>query len=130
MESTWKNLFNRKSAGLWIFLGVAVVVALLLAVFVSPWASSSPDGLEKVAEEKGFLKSAEKVEPTWTHSPIPDYAVKGVKNERVATGLSGLIGVLITIAVAVGVGLLAYGLGRLLARKKGDGDKQEQTLET
>lgn len=130
MKSAWKKLLNRKNAGLWIFLGVAVVVALLLAVFVSPWASSSPDGLEKVAEDKGFLESAEKVEPTWTHSPIPDYAVKGVKNERVATGLSGLMGVLITIAVAVGVGLLAYGLGRLLARNKDDGDTREQHIET
>ncbi len=130
MESTWKKLFNRKSAGLWIFVGAGLIVAVLLAVFASPWASSSPDGLDKTAEEKGFVEKAEQKEPAWKHSPVPGYAMPGVKNEKVATGLSGLVGVLITLAVAVAVGLLAYGLGRLMTRKKADGDTQAQTLET
>jgi cobalt/nickel transport protein len=125
-----RKLFSRKSAGLLIFLGIALAVTVVLAVIVSPWASSSPDGLEKVAEEKGFSEAAETREPTWKDSPVPDYAVKGVQNERVATGLSGLIGVLVTIAAAVAVGLLAWGLGRLHSKKKTGGDTREKPIET
>ena len=117
-----ENVLTRlmKNRGLLIFLGLALVVALLLAIFVSPWASSSPDGLEKKAEDKGFLEKAEETEPVWTRSPIPDYAVPGIENERVATGLSGLLGVLITLAAALVVGLLAWGLGRILKKDKGN----------
>jgi cobalt/nickel transport protein len=130
MENKWRKLFNKKSAGLWIFVGAALVVAVLLAVIVSPWASSSPDGLDKTAEEKGFVEKAEQQEPAWRHSPIPGYAMPGVKNEKVATGLSGLVGVLITLAVAVAVGLLALGLARFRNTNKTTGDKQEKSLET
>ncbi|MBK5092103.1 MAG: PDGLE domain-containing protein [Actinobacteria bacterium] len=106
-----KNL--RENKGLWIFVGVGIVVAVLLGVFVAPWASSSPDGLEKVAEDKGFIKKAEEEKPTWTHSPMKDYAFPGVKSEKASTGISGLVGVLITLAAATVIGLLALGLNRL-----------------
>lgn len=111
----------KSSASLWIFVGAAVVVAVLLAVFLSPFASSSPDGLEKVAEDKGFLKVAEETDPAWSHSPWADYQVGAVKNEKVSTGISGLIGVLITIVVAVLVGLLAFGIGRVWKKKEDPG---------
>lgn len=109
----------RDNRGLWIFVGVALTAAILLGVFVSPWASSSPDGLEKVAEDKGFIKKAEGEKPAWTHSPMKDYAFPGVKSEKVSTGISGLVGVLITVAVAVAVALLASGLGLLRKKRKG-----------
>lgn len=119
---------GKKKLGLWIFVGSALVVALILGVFVSPFASSSPDGLEKVAEDKGFLEKAEETEPAWEHSPIPDYAVPGVKNERTATGLSGLIGVLLTAAVAAGLGLAVYGLGKVWSKNKpGSGTPLSET---
>ena len=35
-----------------------LIVALGLAFFVSPLASSSPDGLEKVATDEGFIDTA------------------------------------------------------------------------
>ncbi len=130
MDGLRKKLFSRKSLGLWIFLGVALAVTVGLAVFVSPWASSSPDGLEKVAEEKGFSGAAEDAEPAWSGSPVPDYAVRGVENERVATGLSGLIGVAVTVAAAVGLGLLAFVLNRIHTRKKAGGETREQPIET
>ena len=110
-----KNLKENK--GLWIFLGVMLVVAILLGVFVAPWASSSPDGLEKVAEDKGFTKKTEEQKPTWNHSPMKDYSFPGVKGEKASTGISGLVGVLITLAAATAVGLLALGLNRLHKRK-------------
>ncbi len=86
-------------------------LSLLLAVFVSPYASSSPDGLERVAEDKGFLEKAEAPGVTaWEHSPIPDYAFPGVKNEKVATALAGLFG-------AGGIFALSYGLFGLIRKK-------------
>lgn len=108
---------NGKTRALWIFFGVAMLVAVLLAVFLSPWASSSPDGLEKVAEDKGFLESAEGTEPAWKHSPVPDYAVSGIENERVATGLAGFVGVLITAAVIVLLALAVGGFSIVRKRK-------------
>jgi cobalt/nickel transport protein len=106
-----KNL--RENKGLWIFVGTALVVAVLLGVFVSPWASSNPDGLEKIPKDKGFMKKAEEEKPAWKHSPMKDYAFPGVKGEKASTGISGLVGVMITLAVMVAVGLLALGLNRL-----------------
>ena len=57
-----------------------VGLALVLAAFVSPFASSSPDGLEKKAEELR-IEAAEK--PAWTASPIPDYTMPGITHEGV-----------------------------------------------
>ena len=87
---------GRKKA--WKLAGAGLVVALILAAFVSPYASSSPDGLEKVAEDKGFIESAEGKE-TWTASPLPDYAVPGVDGEGVSTGLAGILGTAAVFAV-------------------------------
>jgi cobalt/nickel transport protein len=75
---------------------------------VSGFASSSPDGLEKVAEDKGFLENAR--EHVFADGPLADYTVRGVDNERLATGLSGLIGVLITF----GLGLALFALVRAM----------------
>jgi len=76
---------------------IAFGVCLLLAI-LSPLASSSPDGLEKVAEDKGFLDIA------WS-SPfevIADYTFPGIENEAAATITAGIIGVIILFAVAYG----------------------------
>jgi cobalt/nickel transport protein len=109
----------KRNKGLWLFVLVALAVTVILGVFVSPFASKSPDGLDKTAEDKGFVKKAEETKPAWDKSPMKDYAIPGVKNEKASTGLSGLIGVLITLAVALTIGLLVYGLGRLWG-KRGD----------
>lgn len=113
----------KRNKALWIFAGAALIVAVILGVFVSPFASKSPDGLDKTAEEKGFVNKAEETKPAWDHSPMKDYAIPGVKNEKASTGLSGLIGVLITLAVAAAVGLLVYGIGRLWNRKDNKGTR-------
>lgn len=85
------------------FLLVGLLVSLVLAGVVSGFASSSPDGLEKVAEEQGFLDTAE--DSALAESPVADYAVEGVEDERLSTGLAGVIGV--TITFAFGLGLFA-----------------------
>ena len=85
----------------WIGLGMA----LLLALFLSPFASTSPDGLEKVAETKGFLEKGEGW-TFWKHAPFSDYTLPWIKNEKVSTALSGLIGTLAIFLIALGVGKL------------------------
>src|SRR5450759_2729164 len=117
MSVQLNKLFSRRQIGLWIFLGVALVIVILLAVFISPWASSSPDGLEKVAEEKGFSNKTETDKPAWEHSPMKDYAIPGIKSENTSTGIVGLIGVVITLGLMLAVAMLAVGLGRLKRRK-------------
>jgi PDGLE domain len=85
-----------------IFTGLALALAIGLATAVSPFASSSPDGLEKVAEKKEFLDEG-RLAGIQEDSPIPDYAVPGVENERLATGLAGFVGTLAVFAIGYGV---------------------------
>nr|WP_281390569.1 PDGLE domain-containing protein [Sphaerisporangium rubeum] len=68
----------------------------MLAGFVSFYASSSPDGLEKVAGDKGL--DAQKRDHPLGDSPLADYGVRGVGDERLAVGLAGVAGVVITVA--------------------------------
>ncbi len=100
------------------FIVASFAVALILGIFISPYASESPDGLERVADDKGFLNKAEETEPAWKHSPIPDYQFPKVKNEKFATSLSGLIGVIITAVVAVMIGVIPLALRKLAKRSK------------
>ena len=80
---------------------VGLVVAVALATFASPFASSSPDGLEKVAADKALDTDVEA--HALVGGPLADYGVEGVDNARVSTGLAGLIGVAATFAVGFGV---------------------------
>jgi hypothetical protein len=90
-------------AKLSLFIGAGLAVALLLAFLVGPEASSKPDGLNKVAINQGF-DSQEKPH-SLENGPLAGYGVKGVDNDRLSTGLAGLIGV--TVTFAIGVGLFA-----------------------
>jgi cobalt/nickel transport system permease protein len=78
-----------------------LATSLVLAGFVSFYASASPDGLEKVAEDKGFADSAE--EHATADSPLADYGVKDVDDARLSGGLAGVIGVGATVAAGTGV---------------------------
>ncbi|KGN32637.1 hypothetical protein N802_17705 [Knoellia sinensis KCTC 19936] len=86
-----------------------LVISLILAGVVSLWASGNPDGLEFVAEKLGFVDTAG--EHATGESPLADYGVAGVANERLSGGLAGILGV---VAVAV----IAFGLMFVL-RKRG-----------
>ncbi len=81
------------------FLLVGLLVALLLAGVVSGFASSDPDGLERVAEDKGFAETAQ--DHHLAGSPVADYGVRGVEDERLGTGLAGVAGVGLTFAVGL-----------------------------
>jgi hypothetical protein len=84
-----------------LFLMAGLLVAVGLAIFVSPFASSSPDGLERVAIDKGFDNSEK--DHAFVNGPLADYAVEGVDDARISGGLAGLIGVLITFGVGLGL---------------------------
>jgi len=83
------------------FFAAALLVTLVLAGIVSYYASSQPDGLEKVAGDKG-INSQEK-DHALKDSPLGDYGVKGVENARLSGGLSGVIGVAAVLALGGGL---------------------------
>ncbi len=85
--------------GIAVWIG-GLVIAAILAI-ASPLASAHPDGLEWVAEQKGFLDTAQGP----LYKVIPDYVFPGITNEALATIAAGLIGVVIVFGVALG---LAY----------------------
>ncbi|WP_406000335.1 energy-coupling factor ABC transporter permease [Streptomyces sp. NBC_00829] len=78
-----------------------LVTALVLAGFVSFYASASPDGLEKVAADKGIDKKAE--EHASKDSPLADYGVRDIADPRVSGGLAGVIGVGVTVVAGTGI---------------------------
>ncbi|MFC0038681.1 PDGLE domain-containing protein [Actinomadura rayongensis] len=82
------------------FLVVFLLVSLALAGVVSYYASSSPDGLEKVAADKGI--SAKEKDHSLKDSPFADYGVKGVGNGRLSGGLAGIAGVGVVLLVGGG----------------------------
>ncbi|KQX57905.1 MULTISPECIES: energy-coupling factor ABC transporter permease [unclassified Streptomyces] len=88
---------TRSPKKLWIG---GVVTALVLAGFVSFYASASPDGLEKVAADKGIDAKAE--DHAAAGSPLADYGVKGIEAPRLSGGLAGVIGVGATLAAGTG----------------------------
>jgi hypothetical protein len=81
-----------------IGLGIAGLVVLLLA----PLASQDPDGLERVAEDHGFLTQAQDA----LYAILPDYTVPGLDDPAVTTIVAGLAGVLIVFGLVWGLGLL------------------------
>lgn len=88
-----------------------LAVASVLALALSPLASPSPDGLERVAHDAGL---AEKFE----HEPIlpgalPDYTTPGVEGEAASTAIAGVIGaLLVLIPLAAVVWLITWGKGQ------------------
>lgn len=92
-----------------IFVGLFLTVALGVGAVVSPFASTRPDGLERVAEDHGF---ADRGAPhaLQESSPAPGYAFPGIEGERAATAVAGLVG-------TAGIFLAGAGLARLLRRR-------------
>ena len=79
---------------------LGLLISMVIAGGVSYYASSHPDGLEKAAEEVGFLDNAE--DSAVVDSPLADYGVAGVEDERLSVGLAGVLGVLVMVVVAGG----------------------------
>ncbi len=94
-----------------VFVALALALAVGLATAVSPFASPSPDGLERVAGDTGFLEAGT-THAIQDSSPIPDYAFPGIDDERLATGVAGFVGTL-------GIFLVGYGIAWGLRRTRG-----------
>jgi len=84
-----------------------LLVALVLAGGVSYWASSDPDGLNKVATDQGFDKGAK--DHQLDDSPFAGYETSGVGDGRLSGGLAGVVGVGVTFLL---VGGLVWGVRR------------------
>lgn len=84
-----------------VLVGAGTAVALALAFFVAPLASSSPDGLEKVAIEKKLDTGV--TDHAAAGSPLADYSTTGVDNERLSTGIAGVVGTVFTLGIGYGV---------------------------
>ena len=90
------------------FVGLGLLVALGLVIFVAPFACPWPDGLEKVAERFGVKSVA-----TMLPAPLADYQVPGLKSAVATTAIAGAIGTI----MALGLALL---LARILVPKQTD----------
>ncbi|MFI0774694.1 energy-coupling factor ABC transporter permease [Streptomyces sp. NPDC021212] len=97
---------------------VGLGAALLCAGVVSFYASASPDGLEKVAQDKGIDRKTE--DHAAKDSPLADYGVKDISDARLSGGLAGVIGVGATLAVGTGVFVV-------VRRRRADADHADHT---
>ncbi len=88
----------RSRRGLWI---TGLVTSLVLAGFVSFYASADPDGLEKVAADQGIDRKTE--EHASADSPLADYGVEDITDARLSGGLAGVIGVGVTVVAGSAV---------------------------
>jgi hypothetical protein len=95
-----------------LFTILALAVAIGLGAAASPFASASPDGLERVAEDKAFIDQG-RLAPVQEDAPVPDYAFPGVGDERVATGLAGFAGTLVVFGIGFGVAALVRRRGEV-----------------
>lgn len=84
------------------------VIAVVLAAVVSFYASPQPDGLERVATDQGFSGAAQ--DSAVAGSPLADYTVSGVRDERLGNAVAGLAGLAVTAVVG-------FGLFHLLTRR-------------
>ncbi len=84
----------------------SLIICLILGGVISLFASGSPDGLERVAKDKGFDKYAQGS----SYEIMPDYTVPGIGSEVLSTSLAGIVGILLIFA-------LTYGMGRIFRRK-------------
>jgi cobalt/nickel transport protein len=102
------NSSNRNLA----FIISGLGIALIIAIFVSPFASSDPDGLDRVSQDLKFEHKASEDAPAnklpFAHI-FDEYALKGVP-EGIATPMAGLVGTLATFGIA-------WGTGKLLVKK-------------
>lgn len=80
------------------FIFIVLGIIIVMAAFISPFASTSPDGLEKVAGGNGFLHTAKNI---WRYSPFSDYSVAGIENKYISTALTGIIGVIIVFVITM-----------------------------
>ena len=98
-----QNATAEKGGGGWV---VAGVIVSLLAVLLSPLASADPDGLERVAEDMGFIQLGQSA----PYQILPDYTIPFLGETALSTIVAGAVGALVVL------GLMIV-LGNMLRRK-------------
>lgn len=113
------NRSSQMRYGAFILSGLGA--ALVIAAVVSPFASSDPDGLNRVAEDLGFVDK-EHPEPAAKKLPFASafdgYALRGVP-AQLATPIAGVVGALAAFG-------LAWGAGKLLIRGSGSSTAESE----
>lgn len=99
---------HARSISLTVFVMLALALAVGLATALSPFASASPDGLARVAADKGFVDDG-KLHSVQQDSPIQAYAMPGIGNAKLAKGVAGFVGTVIAFGFGFG---FAYVLRR------------------
>lgn len=102
------------------FVVTAVLVSLALAGLASYYASSSPDGLNRVAADHGLDEKQKK--SAADDSPLAGYDAKGVDNGRLSGGLAGVAGVAVVLVFAGG---LAYAVRRKSVSEDGPSEPSD-----
>jgi hypothetical protein len=87
-----------------VLLAGLLLVALLIAGVASYYASGSPDGLERVAEDRGFSDTAK--EHPAADGPMADYRADGIEDDRLSGGVAGVAGALVVLVLAGGLALV------------------------
>jgi cobalt/nickel transport system permease protein len=102
IERTRPDLLNEKTTAAkggrgWIYAGAIVS---LFAVLLSPLASANPDGLERVAEDMGFLHMGQNA----PYQILPDYTFPFLGNTALSTIVAGAVGALVVLGIMIVVG--------------------------
>ena len=102
LERTRPDLLNEKATSEkggrgWVVGGVLVS---LIAVLLSPLASTNPDGLERVAEDMGFLHLGQSA----PFQILPDYTVPFLGQTPLSTIVAGAVGALVVLGLMIVIG--------------------------
>jgi hypothetical protein len=84
---------------MWFLAGL--LVTLVVAVVVSQFASSQPDGLEYVAEQEGFADETD--EHALTETPLAGYGENLSDDGGVSKGIAGFVGVVVALGLGFGL---------------------------
>jgi cobalt/nickel transport system permease protein len=102
IERTRPDLLDKKAVAAkggrgWVYAGVVIS---LLAVLLSPLASASPDGLERVAEDMGFLHLGQSA----PYQILPDYTIPFLGETALSTIVAGVVGALVVLGLMIVIG--------------------------
>jgi cobalt/nickel transport system permease protein len=102
IEQTRPDLIEEKAVAAkggsgWIYAGVIIS---LLAVLLSPLASANPDGLERVAEDMGFLELGQSA----SYEILPDYTIPFLGETALSTVVAGVVGALVLLGLMIVIG--------------------------
>jgi cobalt/nickel transport system permease protein len=100
----------------WIVIGLVIS---LVVVLLSPFASTNPDGLERVATDMGFINAGQSA----PYQIIPDYSIPFLGETSLSTILAGVAGVLVVLGIA-------YITGRTLQKKSPDPESTVASLKS